>query len=249
VRLGSAIATGSAVLLVTAITACGSSGKSSSSSSTGGPSTSGSASTSGADNGVSSKSAEQIVAAAVNAATSLNAVHVAGTVATAAQPVTMDLDLANGKGGRGTMSANGLSFKIVSLGPTAYFSGDATFWRRFGGQAAVQLLQGRWLKAPATGNFGSFAKLTNMKLLFSKLLTGHGALTKGSTSTVDGMNVIAINDTTKGGTLYVATTGQPYPVRISKSGAGGGQLTFDRFNETVSLTPPQNAIDISQLRK
>jgi hypothetical protein len=173
---------------------------------------------------------------------------VAGTVSTGARPVTMDLNLATGKGGRGSMSAAGLSFQIVSLGQTAYFSGGQSFWQRFGGQAAAQLLQGKWLKAPATGNFGAFAKLTDMQTLFGKLLTSHGSLTKGSTSTLNGQKVIAINDSANGGTLYVATTGKPYPIRVANSGASGGQLTFDRFNESVSLTAPANAIDISRLK-
>jgi hypothetical protein len=220
-----------AVLLAAGLAACGSSGSSGSS-----------------DNGVASKSADQIVAAAQSAANGLGSVHVAGTVSTGAQPVTMDLDLANGKGGRGSMSASGLSFQIISLGQTAYFSGGQSFWQRFGGQAAAQLLQGKWLKAPATGSFGSFAKLTDMQTLFSKLLASRGSLTKGSTSTVNGQKVIAINDSAHGGTLYVATTGKPYPIRVANSGSTGGQLTFDRFNEQVSLTAPPNAIDISSLK-
>jgi hypothetical protein len=232
-----------AVLLTVGIAACGSSSSSSGSTSSSTSSTAGSS-----DNGVASKSADQIVAAAHDAANGLGSVHVAGTVSAGARPVTMDLNLANGKGGRGSMSASGLSFKIISLGQTAYFSGGQSFWQRFGGQAAAQLLQGKWLKAPATGNFGSFAKLTDMQTLFSKLLASRGSLTKGSTSTVNGQMVIAVNDSANGGTLYVATTGKPYPIRVANNGSGGGQLTFDRFNETVSLTAPAHAIDISQLK-
>jgi hypothetical protein len=33
-----------------------------------------------------------------------------------------------------------------------------------------------------------------------------------------------------------------------KGGSGGGTVTFDRWNESVSITPPANAIDIAQLR-
>jgi hypothetical protein len=41
--------------------------------------------------------------------------------------------------------------------------------------------------------------------------------------------------------------GEPYPVEVVKSGPQGGRIVFDRFNESVSLTAPANAIDISQL--
>ena len=80
------------------------------------------------------------------------------------------------------------------------------------------------------------------------MLNNHEKLVKGATTTVNGHKVVALTDTTNHGTLYVATTGKPYPVQISKSGSDGGRLSFDRFNESVSLTPPANAIDISKLK-
>ena len=62
-----------------------------------------------------------------------------------------------------------------------------------------------------------------------------------------GHKVIAVNDKSNGGTLYVATTGKPYPIEIVKSGSDGGRVEFDRFNQPVTLTPPANAIDVSKL--
>ena len=63
-----------------------------------------------------------------------------------------------------------------------------------------------------------------------------------------GQNVVGLRDTTHGGTLYVATTGKPYPVQVIKRGSQGGELDFDRYNEPVSLKAPGSAIDISQLK-
>jgi hypothetical protein len=54
--------------------------------------------------------------------------------------------------------------------------------------------------------------------------------------------VIAVKDTTNGGTLYVATTGEPYPIEVIKNGSDGGQIAFDSFNQPVRLTPPSDAI-------
>jgi hypothetical protein len=59
---------------------------------------------------------------------------------------------------------------------------------------------------------------------------------------------VAVIDTTKGGTLYVATTGPPYPVQVSKKGSDGGRIVFDRYNQSATLTAPVNAIDVSKLR-
>ena len=147
------------------------------------------------------------------------------------------------------MSESGLGFQMVVLDQTVYIDGSPGFWRHFGGAAAAQLFEGKWLKAPASGSFASVALLTNVDKLFNQLLSSHGTLAKGATTTVDGQKVVAIKDTTKGGTLYVATTGKPYPVEIVKTGAQGGRVVFDHFNNSVSLTAPANAIDISQLQK
>jgi hypothetical protein len=37
-------------------------------------------------------------------------------------------------------------------------------------------------------------------------------------------------------------------VAIAKSGSGGGKVNFERWNEPVTITPPRDAIDISELR-
>ena len=218
------------MLVALALTACGSSGGSSS------------------HNGITSKSPDEIVTAATNAVQTASSVHVSGAVLSSGQHVALDLNLVNGKGGKGSMSQNGLGFQIVAIGPEVYLNGSAAFWRTFGGSAAAQLLSGKWLKAPATGQLSSLATLTDVQKLFDQLLSSHGKLAKGKTTTIRGQQAIGVTDTTNGGTLYVATTGKSYPLQISKSGAQGGQITFDRFNQPVALTAPPNAVDISKLK-
>ncbi len=202
----------------------------------------------GSDNGISSKSPDQIATAVNSAVNGVNSVHVVGAVNSGGSKTTLDLNLVNGKGGQGSMSQAGLGFKIVAVGNNVYINGSNAFWQKFGGNAAAQLLSGKWLKAPATGQLSSIADLTNVHTLFNQLLSSHGKLAKGSTSTVNGQKVIAVKDTTNGGTLYVATTGKPYPIEVIKGGSDGGQITFDHFNQPVTLAPPANSIDISKLQ-
>ena len=92
------------------------------------------------------------------------------------------------------------------------------------------------------------SSLTNLHRLIDAALASHGTLKKTATTTVKGKKVVGLTDQSQGGTLYVATTGKPYPVEIAKSGAGGGTLSFDRWNQAVSIAPPANAIDLAQLR-
>jgi hypothetical protein len=200
------------------------------------------------DNGVAGKSADGIVSAAMNAVNGVKSVHVAGAVRSGGSPTTLDLALLAGQGARGQLAEGGLSFRIISLNQVVYINGSDAFWRHFGGSAAVQLFHGKWLRAPASGQFGAVGSLTSLQTLFSRLLSNHGKLAKGSTTTVAGQKVIAVNDTTKGGTLYVATTGQPYPIEISNAGSQGGRIVFDRYNQAASITPPANSIDVSKLK-
>ncbi len=200
------------------------------------------------NNGVAAKSPDGIVSAASNAVSGVKSVHVSGSLVSGGSPITLNLTLVSGKGGGGQMSQNGLSFRLIQVGQVVYINGSDAFWRHFGGGSAAQLFHGKWLRAPANGQFSSIASLTNVQTLFNKLLSNHGSLAKGPTSTVAGQKVVAVIDTTKGGTLYVATTGPPYPVEVSEKGSNGGRIVFDRYNQSASLTAPANAIDISKLR-
>jgi hypothetical protein len=207
----------------------------------------GSSSSSG--NGVASKSATDIVNEAKAAADSASSVHVSGSVKSAGSPVTLDLNLASGKGGKGELSQGGFTFKLILVGDTAYISGSSTFYKHLGGTAAVQLLAGKWLKVPvSTGEFASFSSLTDMRKLIDTTLASHGTLQKGATSTVGGQPAIAVTDATKGGTLYVATTGKPYPLQISKGGSESGTISFGDWNAPVTIEAPANSVNLSELK-
>src|SRR5579875_2421392 len=177
------------------------------------------------DNGVASKSPKDIASAASGAVSQVNSVHVSGAVANGNSRFTLDLSLVNGKGGQGSMSQGGLSFRIVTVNQEVYINGSQSFWKAFAGSSAAQVLSGKWLKAPANGQFASLAALTDVRQLFSQLLTSQGTLTKGQTTTVRGQKVIGLTDKS-GGTLYVATTGKPYPIEIVKNGTNGGKVDF-----------------------
>jgi hypothetical protein len=207
----------------------------------------GSSSSSG--NGVADKSPNDILAATKAASDGAKSVHVSGSIVSDKSPITLDMNLLAGKGGRGQLSENGLAFELIQVGGTVYIKGSPAFYKRIGGSAAAQLLQGKWLKAPSSdADFASLSQLTDLRQLVDQTLTSHGSLKKSGTTTINGQKVVGITDTTKGGTLYIATTGKPYPIAISKAGTGGGRITFDRWNNNVTLAAPKNAIDVAQLQ-
>ncbi len=200
-------------------------------------------------NGVESKSPTEIVSAAQKAAEGAKSVRVAGLVSSAGTHLSLDLQIAQGKGAKGRISEGPLSFELIRIGGSVYIKGSASFYEHFAGGEAAKLLQGRWLQAPATsGEFATLGSLTDMHQLLGTVLGQRGSLAKGGTSTVQGKKVVAVKDTSKGGVLYVATTGKPYPIQISKSGSSGGKVTFEEWNAPVSIAAPANAIDIEKLK-
>lgn len=203
-------------------------------------------------NGIESKSTDQIISAARSAAESAKSVHVAGSVTTAGASLTLDLELDSSKGAKGKISEGGLSFELVRIGDTAYINGSPSFYEHFAGREAAKLLKGKWLKAPSnTGSLATLGSLTDTKQLIGSALAAAGKrLKKGSVSTVNGQKAIAVKDTTHGGTLYVATTGKPYPVQIEGGPSSAGKVTFEDWNKPVTLSAPpaQDVIDITKLK-
>jgi hypothetical protein len=202
-------------------------------------------------NGVASKSPAEILAAARTAADGASAVHVSGSTVTGGTPIALDLSLVAGKGGMGQIAQNGLSFKLIELEGTIYIKGSPAFYKHFAGAAAAQLLQGKWLKAPVTN--ASFAGLSSLielhKLLDAALESSDKALVSTGTNTVKGQAVVGVKDTARGETIYIATTGKPYPLAATKRGAGGGTIAFAEWDKPVVLSAPANAVDIEQLQK
>ncbi len=200
-------------------------------------------------NGVASKTPEQMLSAAKSAADGAASVHLAGSIVNEGKPISIDIELLAGKGGKGRITLEGLAIQLIRVEKAVYISGSEAFYRHIAGAAAAQLLQGKWLKAPENGgNFSSLASLTELGKLIDTALAGHGTLRKGAETTIAGRKVVGLEDVSNGGTLYIAATGTPYPVEVVKRGGSGGSIVFDRWNQPVTLTAPANAININQLQ-
>lgn len=197
-----------------------------------------------ASNGVADKSADEILAAAKEAARGASAVHVAGD----ADGVVLDLSLVKGKGASGSIEQGTSRFELITIGDEIFLRGSDEFYRGLGGESVVRLLSGKWLKVPSTTRgFESFAAITDMDTLLTQTLRPDSdTIEKGEAETIDGTEVIGLGG--RRGTLYVATTGEPFPVKIASSD-DTGSVRFDGWNEPVDLTAPTDAIDIDELQR
>ena len=115
------------------------------------------------------------------------------------------------------------------------------------------MLTGKWLKTPLTDKrFTGLSTLTDLDEAAKGILGPDGTITKGTETTVNGVPCVGLVSPGKdGGTLWVATTGQPYPVRIEPSAGSGerGALDFTGYGEPVTVDPPpaDQVVDVSLL--
>jgi hypothetical protein len=222
------------LLLATGVAACGGSGGGSSSA-----------------NGIASKSTTAIVAATTKAAESAQSVEVAGSISQSGTTVGLDLKMVAASGATGWITEQGKRFNMVLVGKTLYIDAGKSFWTTYANAAVAKVLQGKWLKTPATGSYASVAKLGNLEQFFKQVFGHHGPLAKTGAKIVNGAKVIGLRDTKQGGVLYVATTGKPYPIELNGNtgGSGRGKLTFSGYGTAFKITPPKNSISLSELEK
>jgi len=198
-------------------------------------------------NGVAAKSPPEILAAAQTAVAGAATVHVSGSILSQGKPISLDMELVAGKGGKGQISVEGLRVDLIAVEKAVYVNGSRSLYARLAGPAAASVLQGRWLKVPSSSpSFGSLAAVTNLTGLVDTTLAEHGTLTRAPGRVIGGKPTVGVTDPSRRGTLYVAATGEPYPLEIAKSGSGG-RIVFDRWNQPVTLTPPPDPINVNEL--
>lgn len=243
----------------------------------------GSSSTS--SNGETDKTPDQILSDSAAAIRNVTSYHF--IVDTTQTGSALHLDLRVGGPGKvaGSLTTEGLSVDIVVSGSDVYLRGGKDFWTKFGGAAAATLVADKWVKVPSSATesitkpLGEFADTSTIAKCL--ITSPHGTLTK-STTTVDGQAVIELHDAgdqpgTEVGTLDLAATGSPYPVRLVSSGSrkpggatpspdcsatssssssdssssssssAGGSVSFKEWGTSVTVTPPPDALDLSKL--
>jgi hypothetical protein len=200
-------------------------------------------------NGVASKPAGQILAASRAAAQSASSVHITSSSAVRRSKFTLVASLAKNQG-HARISLLGIGVEAIRSGGTLYVKGNRAFDARLQSTVGVKVPPGVWLRGPASGVLGQVGSFTDMKREVPLILGGRGPVTKGTSVKINGQPAITVKETAKlyTGTLYVATTGKPYPIELIKTGRETGQTTFSGWNDPVSVSAPANAVEISQLQ-
>jgi hypothetical protein len=202
-------------------------------------------------NGIAAKPPAQIVTTAYTAMESAISVRVHGSISDSGQRYTVDLTMAPA-GVRGSMTAPFDGAKLASvdlvLTKRTMYVRSSTLWQQVGGATAGLLLDGRWVILPA-GSWAGFP-FTNAKS-FIKLLESGGDLKElgkvravGAKTTVNGQPAIKLS--AAGASLFIATTGEPYPLEIRQGSRDA--LYFEYSSLPAKVSPPSHPVNLSKLQ-
>jgi hypothetical protein len=191
------------------------------------------------DNGVADLPPEEIVARAQAALGTAGSYRMSGTVTAEGRTATIDLHN-GGQNVKGTIEIQGQALEILRIGDDLYMKASDAFWKQFipaAQHSAIALLSGKYVKVDATNE--SFSSLTEA-FDASEILKTEDTVTKGTPTTINGTPAIGLISQDQEATLYIATVGEPKPLRIeSKSGQGG--IDFTDYGERIEFAPPASS--------
>ncbi|MEU6677817.1 hypothetical protein [Streptomyces sp. NPDC046925] len=205
-------------------------------------------------------SGPEIVDKAVKATTDASSLTVQGKVPD--EDGTIELDMAFDTKGRcaGSMAMGGEgSLDLITTKSTVYMKYDEKFLRAQGKgepaaetDAAVNMLADKWVKTSATGtDTKEIAEFCDLDVLLADFKDVDSAASRGKTTTVDGTPALTLTerDGKDRHTLYVATEGKPYLLKIVNESAKTPEfLSFSDFDKPVDATPPKgDVMDIDKL--
>lgn len=205
-----------------------------------------------AGNGIEAKSADEILSAATAAFAGAKSVHLKGTMVESGETTSLNLFL-GAAGARGTVRApiqkgKSVSISILSTKRNFYLK-SPQMWRSVGGAQMADLIGDRWVLVPKKNNadFKDFERMTDLKKFADEVFKTDGTVVKGKRSVIDGVPAIGLRGAD--GTLYIATTGTPYPLKIvpKKPVKPGEELAFLDYDAPLNVTPPANVLDLNKL--
>jgi hypothetical protein len=202
-----------------------------------------------ADNGVAALEPPAIIEKAKAALKTAKSFHMKGSINDEGQETALDLKV-SGPDVVGSMTISKAKVELLRVGGKQYMKPDAAFWKMTAAAQAntiIQVVGDRWVVVPASNkDLSGLFTVTDI----DQILDPDGTLTKGPVKPINGTPAISlVEGGSDGGTLYVATTGEPYPLELAGPTAADGGLDFTEFGETFSDLKAPAAADTLDLSK
>ncbi|GLW27686.1 hypothetical protein [Actinoplanes regularis] len=184
-------------------------------------------------NGIPALGAAEILNRASTQVKAAKTYRVSGNVTSEGATIEFDMTVA-GKDKTGTMTMGGAKIELLVVDGVEYGRMDKKFWTsmlgpELGKKMAAQM-KGRWIKSPkgkANPATEWFDAVDIDKMLDEEAASS--SLTKGALTEFNGTPVIILTDEDSGASLYVATTGQPYLLKVGD--IGGSRMVFSDFDK------------------
>lgn len=184
----------------------------------------------------------EIIAASAQAAKAKGSVHVVGTATLRGVPVSISGDGIAKVGAAGKLVVMGRTVELYGTPSWVAVKADPALlalaglpvtngngWVKFTKAQAAALLKGAFPDA------GFKAKLAKLKKASKKSV---GAVTKGSLTTVDGVEVLPLTLAKAGLTVYVAANGEPLPVKVVVTKRAAAEFSFSNWGTATLPSAP-----------
>ncbi|HZF91957.1 hypothetical protein [Streptomyces sp.] len=197
----------------------------------------------------------EIADRSVKATTGASSLRLAGEVPDEESGGTIRFDVAVNKKGEcaGTFGTGEGKADLIRTGDILYMRYDEAFLRaqskgepEADTDAVVDMLAGKWAKMSATGpDAEGVADFCDLDALLGDTDDVKSDAARGKTTTVDGSPAIVLHE--KDGkdryTLYVATKGEPYLLRLDSTTTDGrDSLVFSDYGKPVAAKKPSGEI-------
>ncbi|MGW1993178.1 hypothetical protein [Embleya sp. NPDC001921] len=176
-------------------------------------------------------------------------VHVKGELAVPgasgrpAKPFSVDMRFTS-TGSEGQIVEDNTTAYITRVQNQVWFRGDAKFWSKVEGNGSETANHDKYVQVPSGDKkYGGIVENTYVERLTNKLMGKPGKLEKGAVKQVNGHKAIALENRTPGagGTIWVATEGAPYLLRMesAQDAKQTGAFDFLGYGERVDVHAPE----------
>jgi hypothetical protein len=188
-----------------------------------------------AENGIDDNSPPEALAESIATMEATGSYRVSGTTLAGS---TIDISFEVGVGSVGSVTT-GAELNLISIDDAMYVTGDPAALGEQVGADVGSTIAGKWLlMSPEAAT--SMSIFADAGTFATSVLGSEDPNGITSVREVDGVPAVGLLFPETGGTLWVAATGDPLPLRFEEKGAtaSSGVLTFGDFGAEVAIAAP-----------
>ena len=178
-------------------------------------------------------------------------VRISGANGSEKSPFSLDMTYSSA-GSTGTFTAGGYELQLREIAQVIYVKGPDQFWKQqlAANPLALPKIKGKWVAGPPDNKITrDLAGVTELHAFAGSLFGGTGGVTKGATSTIDGIEVIALED--KDGTLFVGTADGRPVLLTGKGDDAGSRIAITGYGTApvLEVPPAEDTVPAADLVK